>query len=184
MLQSVKLQRRQSEIRQRLSELVANDNASEEEQREIESLDTEFRSNETRYRAALIAEDTERREAGEELEERSEKEWADLVDQFELRQVALHYDEGRALEGQTAEIVQELRSAGGFRGIPVPWQALEQRAGETVASGTPNPVRTAPIIDRLFPQSVAGRMGVQMVTIQNGDMEYPVTVRFRTVETL
>ncbi|KDA03069.1 phage major capsid protein [Hyphomonas oceanitis] len=175
MLQSVKLQRRQSEIRQKLSELVGKDEPSTDEVREIETLDTEFRSNEIRYRAALVTENDERREAGEEIENRSDKEWSDLVDKFELRQVALYYDEGRALDGHTAEIVQELRSSGGFRGVPVPWQALEQRAGETVSSGTPDPVRTAPIIDRLFPQSVAGRMGLQMVAIESGSLEYPVT---------
>lgn len=175
MLQSVKLQRRQSEIRQKLSELVGKDQPSADEVREIETLDNEFRSNEIRYRAALVTETEERKAAGEELETRSEREWNDLVSSFELRQVALALDEGRTLTGHTAEIVQELRSQGGFRGIPVPWQALEQRAGETVASGTPNPVRTAPIIDRLFPQSVAGRLGIQMVTIEGGALEYPVT---------
>jgi hypothetical protein len=71
--------------------------------------------------------------------------------------------------------VQELRSQGGYRGIPVPWEALEQRAGETVASGTPDPMRTAPIIDRLFASSVAAQMGASMINIGVGEMEYPVT---------
>ncbi|MGJ3230248.1 MAG: phage major capsid protein [Oceanicaulis sp.] len=174
MLTSVKITRRQSEIRQKLAELVGKDTPSDDETREIETLDSEYRSNETRYRAALIAEDEERREAGEELETRGAKEWADMLAGFELRQVALALDEGRPLEGRTAEIVQELRSKGGFQGVPVPFEALEQRAGETVASGTPDPVRTAPIIDRLFPASVASRMGVSMITIGQGETEYPV----------
>lgn len=119
--------------------------------------------------------DTERREAGAELETRSGTEWAAMMAGFELRQVALNLDEGRALDGKTAEIVQELRSAGGFRGIPVPWQALEQRAGETVAGGVPSPVATMPIIDRLFPDSVASRMGAQMISIAQGSVSWPVT---------
>jgi Phage capsid family len=94
---------------------------------------------------------------------------------FETRQVALALDEGRQLDGQTAEIVTELRNAGGFRGIPIPWQALETRAGETIASGTPNPISTRPIIDRLFPDSVAARMGAQMISIDAGAVEWPVT---------
>ncbi|MGO4833920.1 phage major capsid protein, partial [Rhizobiaceae sp. 2RAB30] len=118
-------------------------------------LDTEYRSNETRYRAALVSEDTERREAGADLETRDGKEYTDLVGKFEVRQIALALDEGAALSGPTAEVVQELRSKGGYRGIPVPWQALERRAGETIASGTPDPIQTRPIIDRLFPDSVA-----------------------------
>ncbi|WP_247996864.1 phage major capsid protein [Brucella tritici] len=174
MLDSTKITRRQSEIRQSLAALVGKENPSDEELRNIEALDVEFRNNETRYRAALIAEDTERREAGADLETRSDREFNDLMGQFELRQVALALDEGRSLDGATAEIVQELRSQGGFRGIPVPWQALEQRAGETVAAGVPDPIQTRPIIDRLFPDSVAARMGAQMISIDSGAIEWPV----------
>ena len=175
MLDSVKIARRQSEIRQTLSGIVGKDTPTEDETRQMDELDREYRSNETRYRAALIAEDEERREAGAELETRSETEWNDLVASFELRQVALNLDEGRALSGQTAEIVTELRNQGGFRGIPVPYAALETRAGETVASGTPDPVATRPLIERLFPASVAAQMGVQMINIGTGGQETPVT---------
>lgn len=175
MLTSKKIELRRSEIRQNLAELAANDNPTADETRKMGELDLEYRTAETRYRAALIAEDTERREAGEELETRSDKEWSDMMAGFEMRQVALYLDEGRTFDGKTAEIVQELRSAGGFRGVPVPWQALEIRAGETVASGTPNPISTRPIIDRLFPDSVAARMGAQMISIESGAVEWPVT---------
>jgi HK97 family phage major capsid protein len=175
MLESVKIARRQSEIRQNLAELAGKPTPTEDEVRKMDELDREYRSNETRYRAALIAEDTERRDAGTELETRSTQEWADLMAGFQMRQVALALDEGRPLDGQTAEIVTELRNAGGCRGIPVPWQALEVRAGETVASGTPNPIQTRPIIDRLFPDSVAARMGAQMISIAVGEVEWPVT---------
>lgn len=174
MLESVKISRRQSEIRQALAALVGKDKPTEDETQQMESLDTEYRGNETRYRASLIAEDTERREAKGELETRSEKDFAELVDKFELRQVALALDEGRPLDGATAEVVQELRSHGGYRGVPVPWQALELRAGETIASGTPDPIQTRPIIDRLFPDSVAARMGAQLINIDSGAQEYPV----------
>lgn len=175
MLESLRIMRRQSEIRQQLAELVGKETPTEDETRSMEKLDLEYRSNETRYRAALIAEDTERRDAGSELETRSAQEWADMMAGFEMRQVALFLDEGRQLDGQTAEIVTELRNAGGFRGIPVPWQAIETRAGETIASGTPTPTQTRPIIDRLFPDSVASRMGAQMISIDAGAVEWPVT---------
>ncbi|MEO3415731.1 phage major capsid protein [Roseovarius sp. CAU 1744] len=174
MLDSVKISRRQSEIRQELAELVGKESPTEDETRSMESLDTEYRNNETRYRAALIAEDEERREAGEELETRSEKEWAEVMAGFEMRQVVLALDEGAKLSGQTEEVVTELRGAGGYRGLPVPWEALEIRAGETVAAGTPDPIRTAPIIERLFAGSVAAQMGGSMVNVGVGAMEYPV----------
>lgn len=175
MLPSKKLELRRSEIRQSLAELANVETPSEDQIRKMGELDAEYRTKETQYRAALIAEDTERREAGAELETRSDKEWSDLMAGFEMRQVALFLDEGRTFDGKTAEIVQELRQAGGFRGVPVPWQALEIRAGETIASGTPNPISTRPIIDRLFPDSVASRMGAQMISIDSGAVEWPVT---------
>lgn len=174
MLQSVQIARRQSEIRQAIAALAGKQTPDENEIRQMESFDSEYRANETRYRAALIAEDVERREAGAELETRSEKEFSSLIDGFELRQVALALDEGFALSGKTAEVVQEMRSKGGYRGIPVPLMALETRSGETVASGTPDPIRTEAIIDRLFPQSVAARMGGQLVNIDSGQVEWPV----------
>jgi HK97 family phage major capsid protein len=174
MLESVKIARRQSEIRQSLAGLVGKTGLSEDETRSIETLDAEYRGNETKYRGALIVEDTERRDAKDDLETRSDKDYADLIGKFELRQVALALDEGRPLDGATAEIVQEMRSKGGYRGVPVPWLALERRAGETIASGTPDPITTRPIIDRLFPDGVAARMGAQMINIDSGAEEWPV----------
>ena len=175
MLESAKISKRQSEIRQSLAELAANESPGEEETRSMDSLDKEYRANESRYRAALTVEDAERREASNDLETRDNSEWSDLVGAFELRQAALYLDEGKVLDGATAEVVQELRSHGGYRGVPIPYDALEVRAGETIASGVPDPVGTRPIIDRLFPNSVAGAMGARMVNVGSGQVEYPVT---------
>lgn len=175
MLTSKRLELRRSEIRQNLAELANIENPSDDEVRKMGELDAEYRAKEAQYRAALLSEDEERREAGVELETRSDREWSEMMAGFEMRQVALALDEGRQLDGRTAEIVTELRNAGGYRGIPIPWEALETRAGETVASGTPNPIRTAPIIERLFAGSVAARMGGQMVNVGVGEVEYPVT---------
>ena len=174
MLDSVKIARRQSEIRQALAGLVGKTDTTDDEIRSIEKLDGEYRANETKYRAALIAEDQERREAGADLETRSDREFAELIGRFELRQVALSLDEGRALSGATAEVVQELRAKGGYQGIPVPLAALETRAGETIAADVPNPVQTRPIIDRIFPNSVAERLGIQRINITSGEVEFPV----------
>ena len=175
MLDSLKITRRQSEIRQQLAGLVGKETPSEDETRSMETLDTEYRTNETRFRASLVAEDDERKEAGAELETRSESEWSDLMRGFEMRQVARALDEGAGLTGRTQEIVTELRGQGGYRGMPIPWEALEMRSGETIASGTPDPMRTAPIIDRLFAGSVAAQMGASMINVGVGEMEYPVT---------
>jgi len=175
MLESVKIARRQSEIRQALAGLVGKERPTEDETRSMSDLDKEYQTNETRMRAALIAEDQERRDAKGELETRGEKEWGDLIGRFEMRQVVLSLDEGAALTGPTAEVVTEMRSRGGYRGVPVPWMALERRAGETVASGVFDPKQVRPVIDRLFPDSVAARMGAQMIAIDTGLVEFPLT---------
>lgn len=174
MLDSVKIARRQSEIRQQLATLVGKENPTEEETRSMESLDSEYRTNETRYRAALTAEDTERREAGADLETRSDRQFAELVGKFELRQVALAIDEGRALTGATAEVVQELRAKGGYQGVPVPFAALETRAGETLAEDQIQPKTYRNVIDRLFPASVAARLGIERIQIERGELAFPV----------
>lgn len=176
MLQSVKIAKRQSEIRQKLAELSGKDSPDESETNEMRSLDTEYQGNEVRYRASLIAEDSERQEAGKDLETRDGKEFATLVDKFELRQVAALFDHGHELEGATKEVVQEMRSKGTYQGCPVPWEALETRTGETVSTGTPDPIKTMPIIDRLFPDSVAAKMGASMVDVGTGSIEYPVSL--------
>jgi HK97 family phage major capsid protein len=174
-LESVKIQKRQSEVRQQLAVLAGKEKPSDDEVRSMSELDKEYGVLEQRFRASLIAEDQERKDAKGELETRGDKEYAELICRFELRQVALALDEGAALTGPTQEVVSELRSKGGYRGYPVPWMALERRVGETVASGVPDPIRTMPIIDRLFPDSVAGRMGAQMISIESGEVEFPVT---------
>lgn len=174
MLDSVKISRAQSGIREQLAALVGKADPSEDELRSMADLDRQYQANEVRFRAALVAEDTERRDAKGELETRGDRQWADLVAGFELRQVALALDEGRSLDGRTAEVVSELRAQGGYRGVPVPWLALEQRAGETIASGTADPIQTRPIIDRLFPDLAAGAMGAQMIGIDSGAVEWPV----------
>lgn len=175
MLQSVKIQKRQSEIRQKLAALVGEEKPTDEQRAEMAALDAEYQSNETRYRAALIAEDTERREAGAELETRADRERDALLARFETAQVVMALHEGRALSGPTLEIVTEMRNAGGYQGIPIPWAALERRVGETISTGVVDPLRTRPIIDRLFPDSVAARMGASLITIDHGAEEWPIT---------
>ena len=175
MLDSVKIQRRQSEIRQSLAELVGKETPTEDETRQMGELDTEYRQNETRYRAALIAEDEERREAGADLETREGKQWADLVGAFEVRQIVAALDHGHQMTAQTAEVVAEMRAQGQYQGIPMPLEALEQR--NTVSGDLVDPKATRPIFDRLFPASVAARLGVNSINIPFGSVEYPVATQ-------
>lgn len=67
-----------------------------------------------------------------------------------------------------------MRNASGYCGIPVPYAALETRAGETVANGQVNPKQIRPTIDRLFPGSVASKLGAQSIHISQGEVAFPV----------
>lgn len=174
MLRSREIQLRQSAIRERMAELQNVQDLTEEQRGEVASLGTEYRDNEARYRAALIAEEETRSRAAEDLGKAETREWSDLVRAYEFRQVALLLDEGRGLEGATAEVVQEMRERGGYRGVPVPLAALERRE-DTVAAGVAQSVDTRPIIDRLFPSSMMAAMGGQLVNIGTGAVEYPVS---------
>lgn len=174
MLESVKISRRQSEIRQALAALVGKTTPTDDEVRSMSDLDKEFQTNEVRFRASLVAEDAERREAGRDLETRGADEWAKLIGGFEVHQIVRALDEGRALDGATAEVVSEMRGRHGYRGVPIPWAALERRTGETIAGGVVDPKRTMPIVDRLFPDSAAGAMGAQFINIDAGLVEWPV----------
>ena len=175
MLESAKIAKRQSEIRQSLAELAANETPDENEQRSLKELNREFAVNESRYQGALIAEDNERREAGADLETREGSEWDKLLSNFEVRSVFAHVGNGdnAPLNGPTAEVVQEMRSKGGYTGTPIPFEILEQRA-DTTSATVPDPVTTRPLIDALFPDSVAAQMGARMIAINSGAEEYPV----------
>jgi HK97 family phage major capsid protein len=175
MLQSVQISRRQSAIRGELAALSAKEQPSADEVRALETLDAEYGVNEKRFRAALISEDSERRDAKADLETRGDREYSNLISKFELRQVVLNLDEGRTIDGATAEVVSELRNKGGYRGVPVPFEALEMRSGETIASGVPDPIAVMPVIDRIFANSAAGKMGTRFINIDSGGQSYPLT---------
>jgi len=67
MLTSTSIQRRQSAIRETLAGLVGKETPTEDEIRTMTDLDREYQVNETKYRAALISEDVERKAAGADL---------------------------------------------------------------------------------------------------------------------
>jgi HK97 family phage major capsid protein len=175
MLESAKISQRQSKIRQELAALAAKENPDENEIRQMSEFEAEYQKNEVRYRAALVSEDSQRKAAGADLETRENTEWNQLVSSFELRQVIDHYVEKRALSGQTLEVVSELRSHGKYAGVPVPFEALEIRANETIASGVLTmPKYVAPIVERIFAPTVAARMGIQFINITSGSYEVPI----------
>jgi hypothetical protein len=179
MLESLKISRRQSEIRQALAGLVGKEKPDESEVRAMSDLDKEYAVNEVKFRGALVVESEELAAAGRDLETRAGRQWDALVDNFQMRQIALAHDEGAPIVGETNEVVTELRSRGGFQGIPVPWRALsiERRAGETTSATVPDPVRHHEIIGQLFPSALASRMGGEIISIDHGTEAFPIATQ-------
>lgn len=177
MLRSQTLQIRQSEIRSRLAELQAGEEIDDEQRGQMDELTVEYRQNETEYRAAVISEESERQEHAP--EDGSSREWQRQIDRFEIGQaVGMLTERTARLTGATAEVVEELRSqaGSGLQGIPIPLDILvpvETRA-DTTSATTPTPETTLPIIDRVFADSVAARMGIRQVTIPFGDRVTPI----------
>ena len=118
MLDSVKVAKRQSEIRQQLAEMAGAESLTEETRSKIDALDQEYQDGERKYRAALISEDEQREQAEGDLETRSDREWSDMLSAFEVRQIVAALDHGHQLSGQTNEIVAEMRSARSVSGHP------------------------------------------------------------------
>ena len=176
MLDSVKIARRQSEIRQALAEPRREGHARPRTKpAPWRRWTREYRTNETRFRAALVAEDSERRDAGGELETRDGRELAEL--DRRLRAAAGGAGARRGPRRSTARPPRWWPScarAGGYRGIPVPWAALERRAGETDRLGHARPDPDAADHRPAVPRHRRGRMGAQMIAIDSGAVEWPV----------
>ena len=175
MLRSQTLQLRQSEIRSGLADLQAGEDIDDEQRDQMDELTTEYRRNETELRAALISEEHERQTSAPEDSQARER--RSLIEHFEVRQaIGVLTERTARLSGPTAELVEEMRGAeeANYQGIPIPFEALLETRANTVSSGTPTPEVTAPIIDRIFADSVAQRMGVRQINIPFGDRVYPI----------
>ncbi len=175
MLQSQKLALRASEIRARLAALAAVDDLTDEQRTELGNLRTEYGDVETRYQAALVAEDKppEHRQATPEG-----RELRAMIDGANLGAIFEATLEHRATDGREKELQEHFR-------LPtnaVPLALLETRAV------TPAPAdvgqNQAAIIPGVFPQSCAAFLGVDMPTVGAGEAVYPVLATNATVEAL
>lgn len=175
MLRSQTLNLRQSEIRSRLAEIQSSEELDDEQRGQMDELTTEYRRNESELRAALISEEAQRQ--ADAPEDSQARERRNLLDHFEIRQaIGVLTERTARLSGPTAELVEEMRGADGakYEGIPLPFEALLESRADTVSSATPTPEMTAPVIDRIFSDSVAQRMGVRSVNIPFGDRVFPI----------
>ena len=172
MLKSQSLQLEQSTKRQRINELLGQDEMSAEERAELDPLTKRAQEIEVEYRAAIVAEDADleqrKSEAGEGDAEQRER--IGLRSKARLTEFLIARAQGRMVSG--AE--HELCAAAGVSGIPIElWdvpgpehRSAEQRA-ITPAPGTVG-INLDPIRPQVFANSIAARLGIDMPRVTSG----------------
>ena len=172
-----RLQIRQSEIRERLNELLAVETPDDEQLTELRSLTSDAQNLEVTLRAAMVAEPEP---VDQVVETPDEKEEVELRSKFSIGRVLSALLAGRAVDGAEAELQAE-------RGIGVtqiPIDVFERRSQpENVAletrTVTPVPssgigITLRPIVPAVFERSIAGFLGVEMPSVPTGDAGFPV----------
>lgn len=180
MLNSQKIQLRQSEVRQRLGEIAGleGDDYSDEIKSEETKLQGELRESEQRLRTALTVEAAEDERAKREAEQRGDtqqdaeaREKAELRSKATLTGYMLAAAKGRAVTGAEAEFAAACNVSG------IPLEIFEPTAEERKAEAerravTPAPgtvgVNLDPIRPAVFAQSVVPRLGVDMPRVPSG----------------
>ena len=172
-----KLQIEQSEKRQKINELLGQDELSDEQRNELDALTKRMQQIEVELRAAIVAEGEDEAETrglfgngdGEAAETRRLLESVTLADY--LNPAAA----GGGIEGRAAEVNAALKLpvAGQRGGVAVPWEVLEVRAF-TDTSANDGPEQQRPILQRLFGPGVMDALGVRMDTVPAGRAEWPL----------
>ena len=174
-----KVQLRLSEIRKRMAELAAEETLTDEQTQEIEQLRSEYGQCESRQQALLVAGEDEGTGSEETTAETTEdREYSELVAGASVGDIVGAAVEGRATDGQTAELQQhhELRS----NQVPLvllmnqqPQPEEERTAGVTAAPATVGAMQH-PIIPMVFPMGILSFLSVPQDTCQVGEKVYTV----------
>ena len=188
MLTSQKLTVRASEIRSRLNEIAGLDGEAmtPEIRTECDKLTGEYSGVETQLRAAIIAEDGERKAAETRLDpdapDAETRALRDLQGRATFGRYLAAYGNQETLTGAEKELAEHrgLSTAGNV----VPWDAMlpppgargvELRADAvTPAPGSGNPVNQSEIIQRVFARAAVARLGVMMPSVGVGQASYPL----------
>ena len=170
MTKSQKLALELSKNRQRLNELLALDELTDEQRAELEQLTTRQQAAEVEYRAALVAEGDEietRETPTETAEDRELRQLRDSARVSEFVQAAM---EQRGVTGESLEYSQAVGAGGRFP-LELLAPELEQRATTDVDSAA----RQQTWLDRLFAGTAAAHLGISMRSVSPGVASFPVT---------
>ena len=177
MTNAQKLQLRLSEIRQKLNELSALDEPTDEQRAEMGKLTAEYPQLEQRHRAAIVAEsaEAEQRAADDPPGDPEQRERVELRRRSRLAAYVSAAIDGTEVRGAEAE----LSAAAGCSGqVPLELFRTERRAATEQRAVTPAPSTTdenlAPIVPAIFDRSAGAWLGIEMPMVATGDAGYPV----------
>lgn len=166
-----KLQLRQSELRQKLNDLIAKDSLTDEERSELESATREMADLEPKLRGAIVAQEEENRKANEDLDPLRTRAtlggyWSSII-------------QGRSLTGAEDELNKEL----GLASNQVPWDMFDTPVQERAATTTTQNdggLMQRPILSRLFARDVFDALGVRLESVPAGQTEFVVLTSGQT----
>ena len=185
MTNSQRLTVRASEIRERLNVIAAmeGDALTDEVRAEESTLGTEYRDVETKLRAATIAEGdpNETRDTAVTPEQRERAELRGRARLHRFISAAIH---DRSPDGAEAEYAESAGCPGlvplALFGPTAEERAAEFRAAAELRAVTPAPADSdvttthAAIVPALFDRSVAGQLGIEMMSVPTGIRSFPV----------
>ena len=171
-----KIQLRQSEVRQKLNELLGVEDRTAEQSTELETLTGEGQRLEVEYRAAVVAEPPadDTTGAGTETGDAETRERAEIRSRASLASYLDAAIRGRSVDGAEAELSAAYDCAGS---VPLAMFEVRERTPET-RGATPAPATVATnlstITPVLFQRSAAAWLGIDMPSVGTGDAGYPV----------
>lgn len=182
-----KLQLRASEIRSRLNELNGTESLDDEARSEMDRLTSEYQDVERRSRAAMIAEDTETRNAADKFAAATDGESAEvrsLRQRVSIRDYLTPAQAGIGIMGAAKEFnaALECRAASEDGGVCVPWAMLETESplemradASTTTAALDGPETQRPILQRLFgSKGLLEYLGVRFDGVPAGKTEWPL----------
>ena len=173
-----KLALEQSEKRQKINELLALDELSDEQRAELDTLTKRMQQIEVELRAAIVAEGEEEAETRGMFGNNGDGEAAETRRLLEAVTIADYLNPasaGGGIEGRAAEVNAALKLpvAGQRGGVALPWEVLELRAFTTTTQNDGSEMQR-PILQRLFGPGVMDALGVRMDSVPVGRAEWPL----------
>ena len=181
-----KIQLRQSEVRQRLNELLALDTFTDEQKGELEKLSTEGQELEVRFRAANVAADPDPDPEPDPAKgDPAEKKLLELRALARVSDFMVAAVNGTGVTGASAEYAAE-------RGVPgqIPYDLLRPKPQRTEHRAAEGPEKRAdeafmvspgggsevqqPIMPEAFEASIADFLRIEMPEAEVGTQTYPV----------